>query len=229
MTDTPTFIPLKNRGLVKITGTDRYTFLQGLVTNNIDLLKTQQSLYACLLTSNGKFLHDFIIIERDDTLYLDCEGGDRTLDLANRLTTYKLRANVEITTEPNTTIYAILNHPDPENAYPDPRHPSIGHRTLTKPDLPEAPFKTWNARRIALTIPDGSHDMTIEKSTMLEAGIDHLNGIDFDKGCYVGQELTARMHYRGLAKKHLYTVNDTEIQLLKDKDAEEMNAYRFKK
>jgi len=232
MTDTPFFVTLKNRGLVKISGPDRHTFLQGLITNNIDLLKTQPSLYACLLTSNGKFLHDFIIFERDDTLHLDCEGGDRTTDLATRLTTYKLRSNIAITAEPQTTVYTIFNHPTLQSSnYPDPRHVDLGHRTLIKPNLPKQPYEVWDTRRITLTIPDGSRDMKIEKSTMLECGIDHLNGVDFEKGCYVGQELTARMHYRGLAKKHLYTVPNENghltIKLLKDEEAP-ADAYRFK-
>ncbi len=228
MTDTPTFVTLKNRGLVKIAGADRHTFLQTLITNNIERLQTEPSFYACLLTPQGKFLNDFIILEHAEELWLDCEGGERATDLAARLTTYKLRANIEITVEPNVEIYAILNSKAQKNTYPDPRHTDLGHRTFTKPSLLEEPYDLWDARRIALTIPDGSRDMTIEKSTMLESGIDHLNGIDFEKGCYIGQELTARMHYRGLAKKHLYTVNGTEIRLLKDKDALEMNAYRFK-
>ena len=175
-------------------------------------------------------MHDFFIIERNNELWLDCEGGERAEDLGQRLKTYKLRSNIDISVEPKITVYAVLNNPIIRSSdYPDPRHMDLGHRTFAKPEnLPEHPFEDWDKRRISLTIPDGSRDMTIEKSTMLEAGIDQLNGIDFDKGCYVGQELTARMHYRGLGKKHLYTVNDTKIQLLKDTEAANMNAYRFK-
>jgi folate-binding protein YgfZ len=91
--------------------------------------------------------------------------------------------------------------------YPDPRHAMMGYRTFTKPMLPEKPFAAWDSLRISLTIPDGSRDMIPEKSTLLESGIDKLNGISFEKGCYTGQELTARMHYRGLAKKHLRTIS----------------------
>ncbi|MDB2683048.1 folate-binding protein [Alphaproteobacteria bacterium] len=205
MPDEPFFVTLKNRGLIKISGKDRYAFLQGLITNDIEKLETLPSIYACLLTPQGKFLHDFFITENNNELLLDCEGGQRTEDLAKRLTTYKIRANIEITTTPENTVYSIFNS---EHGIPDPRNSEIGNRSFEKPDCEEKPFETWDTRRITLTIPDGSRDMIIDKSTLLESNIDKLNGIDFDKGCYIGQELTARMHYRGLAKKHLQTITE---------------------
>jgi len=209
MTTSPSFVTLPNRGLITITGTDRDSFLQGLITNDITKLNAQPSIYACLLNAQGKFLHDFFITRNGEALFLDCEGNERTNDLARRLTLYKLRADIEITAQPQTPVYAISNHPTLQSSnlqYSDPRHPEMGHRTFTKPDLEEKPFDHWDTHRIALTIPDGSRDMLPEKSTMLECNLDKLNAIDFDKGCYIGQELTARMHYRGLTKKNLYTI-----------------------
>lgn len=203
MTENPFYVKLENRGLIKISGPDKLVFLQGLITNDIDLLETQPSLYACLLTPQGKFLHDFFITAQNDEIWLDCEGGERAEDLAKRLTMYKLRANVQIICIPETNIYAVFGQ---QTGTPEPRHAEMGNRSFEKPALPEKSFETWDQHRIRLTIPDGSRDMIVNVSTLMESNIDKLNGISLTKGCYVGQELTARMHYRGLAKKHLHTV-----------------------
>lgn len=201
----PFFVTLENRGLIHIEGKDRRAFLQGLITNDTDLLKPGTILYACLLTPQGKFLHDFFIHEGQDFLLLDCEGGARARDLYDRLLKYRLRADVKISVEENTPVYAVFNEKGP--GLPDPRHPEMGRRSFEKPaGLEERPFETWDRQRIALTIPDGSRDLMPEKSTLDEGQIDRLNGVSYEKGCYVGQELTARMHYRGLGKKHLQTL-----------------------
>lgn len=200
------FTKLENRGLITISGADRRKFLQGLISNDIDLLGKQPMIYACLLTPNGKFLHDFFIREENEILLIDCEGGERTHDLAKRLNIYKLRAHVIIEAKTPATVYAVIG--DLSVGLPDPRHPEMGTRTAEKPDtIPEEPFSAWDIHRIKLCIPDGSRDMIPEKSTLLECGIDRLNGVSFEKGCYMGQELTARMHYRGLVKKRLSVVS----------------------
>ncbi|MGH1397862.1 MAG: YgfZ/GcvT domain-containing protein [Alphaproteobacteria bacterium] len=210
------FVTLKNRGLIKINGKDRKSFLQGLITNDIEKLSADNTLYACLLTPQGKFLHDFFVIEHGNEIWLDCEGGTRAIDLHRRLSMYRLRADVEIAVEEENTVYGIL---EDWNAgilekqhskiptFQDSRHSKMGHRTFEKPNLPERPFEEWDYHRITLTIPDGSRDLIIEKSTLAEANMDTINAIDYDKGCYIGQELTARMHYRGLGKKHLKTIS----------------------
>ncbi len=199
------FVKLPHRGLIHIEGDDRTGFLQNLVSNDMGLLAKQKSLYACLLTPQGKFLHDFFIQQGDGFLLLDCEGGERAQDLYKRLNLYRLRAKVQISVEENNEVYAIFG--SRSSGIPDPRHPEMGTRGFEKPeDMEERDFEAWDRRRILLGIPDGSRDMMAEKSTLLECNIDKFNGICFKKGCYVGQELTARMHHRGLAKKHLYTV-----------------------
>lgn len=204
MTQEPFFTRLKDRGIIEISGKDARTFLQGLITNDINLLDTQDCVYACLLTPQGKFLYDFFITEKNETLTLDCEGGARAQALAKLLSMYKLRAELEITHKENIDIYAIVGK---EHGYKDLRHNDMGYRSLDKPtDTTEQPFETWDKQRIALTIPDGSRDLIPQKSTMDEGNMDQLNALSYDKGCYIGQELTARMHYRGLGKKHLKTV-----------------------
>jgi len=197
------YVKLKKRGLIHLEGPDRHDFLQGLITNDIKNLTPEKPLYACLLTPQGKFLHDFFLIEGNDFTLLDCEGGERAQDFFRRLNMYKLRKDVQISIEEHNAVYAVFGAPI---GIGDPRDPEMGNRTFEKPDLQEKPFEEWDINRIKLTIPDGSRDLIPEKSTMDEGRMDQLNAIDYDKGCYIGQELTARMHYRGLGKKHLQTV-----------------------
>lgn len=205
------YTTLKNRGIARVSGPDARKFLQDIVSNDINLLDAQPCVYACLLNAQGKFLHDFFITEKDGALLLECEGGPRAQDLFSRLSKYKLRANVKIECEETVPVFIILSSRrkpgSGANEIPDPRHPDLGFRSFEKPNLPEQPFETWDALRISLTIPDGSRDLIVDKSTLDEGRIDKLNGVSYDKGCYVGQELTARMHHRGLGKKHLYTVS----------------------
>ncbi len=199
----PFYVTLPNRGLIHIEGEDRVAFLNGLVSNDITKAAPDKIIYACLLTPQGKFLHDFFVHAGDGFLLLDCEGGERARDLYEQLLKFRLRSKVQLSVEENHVVYAVF---DGEDGLPDPRHKKFGRRTFEKPDTEEKPFEEWDRLRISLCIPDGSRDMKIESSTLLECGIDKLNGVDWNKGCYMGQELTARMHYRGLAKKHLYTV-----------------------
>lgn len=199
------YCTLKNRGLIHVEGDDRYDFLQGLISNDIHKVKENKIIYSCLLTPQGRFLHDFFIHEGDGFLLLDCEGGARADDLYETLNKYRLRADVFLSVEENTPVYAVFG--DETLGLHDPRHFKMGTRTFEKPnDIPQMPFEEWDKERIMLGIPDGSRDMKITRSTLIECNIDIFNGIDWDKGCYMGQELTARMHHRNLGKKHLQTI-----------------------
>lgn len=200
---------LPHRGLIQVEGKDRFDFLQGLVTNDMALLESQPAIYACLLTPQGKFLHDFFISHgAGDSYFIECEGGERAQDLYDRLKKYRLRADVQISVENDVPVYAVFGGEQPAGGYPDPRHGHMGWRSFIRPeDSPEKPFEEWDAHRIALGIPDGSRDMVVERSTIEECNIERLHGVSYEKGCYVGQELTARMHHRGLGKKHLYVVH----------------------
>lgn len=212
MAENAFYVKLKNpnysRGLIHIEGPDRSEFLQDLITNDIKKLTPESLLYACLLSPQGKFLHDFFVIEDNESILLDCEGAKRAQDLFHRLNMYSLRKNIKISVEENNDVYAVFGA---NIGLPDPRNPEMGNRTFKKPpenfELPEKPFEQWDLNRIKLTIPDGSRDLIPEKSTMDEGNMDQLNAIDYEKGCYVGQELTARMHYRGLGKRKLQTVS----------------------
>jgi len=202
----PFCVKLKNRGLIHIEGSDLVDFLQGLISNDVTKLEANHIMYACLLTPQGKFLHDFFMHHGDGFILLDCESGARAEDLFNRLNRYRLRADVQISVDKNNDVYAVFGE---KIGLADPRHFDLGYRTFEKPDLSEKDFNEWDKKRILLGIPDGARDMILERSTMLECNLDKFNGIDWNKGCYMGQELTARMHHRNLGKKHLRAIEFT--------------------
>lgn len=206
----PFYVSLPDRGLIHIEGEDRIDFLQGLVTQDVTKLATEKIQYGCLLTPQGRFLHDFFLYDGDDFILLECEGGERAQDLYNRLLRYRLRSKVKISVEENVSIYMIFNG---ENGIQDPRHENLGARSFEKPTdeiYEEKAVPYYNSVRIENKIAEGSKDLKIEKSLLLEMGIDRVNGVDFDKGCYMGQELTARMHYRNLGKKHVQVLQFTD-------------------
>jgi len=211
MTDGKYYTTLSSRGLIHLEGPERHDFLQGLITNDMNMFAPGKALYTCLLTPQGKFLHDFFVSVGDDFTLLECEGGARAQDLFGRLNKYRLRSDVQISVEENVPVYVIFGD---QNApgYPDPRHPEMGFRSFEKPkDIEEKPFDEWDCHRIRLGIPDGSRDMIPDKSTLDEANIKKWNGVSYEKGCYVGQELTARMKHRGLGKKHLYPIMSSRL------------------
>ncbi len=204
-------IKLTGRGVISVSGPDAAGFLQGLITNDIRNAGPGRALYAALLTPQGKYLHDFFIIGNDGGFLLDCER-QRRADLLRRLMMYKLRAKAEITDlSEKMTVWAVFGTGDAEGiVFDDPRHPGLGRRVIVekgvRPHRAVAPFKTYETLRLALGIPDGSRDMAVEKTFILEANLDELSGIDFLKGCYVGQEMTARMKHRTTVKKRLLPV-----------------------
>lgn len=198
------FTTLPGRGVIRVAGPDRRAFLDALVSNDLGLLDTQGAVYACLLTPQGKFLFDFFVATEGESLLLDVEGGARLAELARKLTMYRLRSRVEIAAEDGVPVYAAANKFP--GAARDPRHADLGWRGFAKPDGAELPFEAWDAHRIRLGVPDGSRDMEVGQASLIECGVDRLHGVSFAKGCYIGQELTARMHHRGLAKKHLRPV-----------------------
>ena len=168
----PFFVTLPNRAFIHIGGAEAHHFLQNLITNDMELLTAQPSLYACLLTPQGKFLFDFFISSDGDDYLLECEGGSRAEELLKKLTMYRLRSKVNLSLDNSRLVYVIFGTDQPA----DPRHPALGHRTFIKPDMEEGPYETWDRLRISLGVPDGSRDMEIEKATMIESGIDVFNG-----------------------------------------------------
>jgi folate-binding protein YgfZ len=199
------YVRLMNRGLIHLEGEDRHAFLQNLITNDIRKADSGKALYTALLSAQGKFLYDFFILEGDGFTLLDCEGGIRAQGLFKHLKLYKLRAKVQISMEEQNSVFAVFGQ-KPDSGTADPRHTDMGWRSFEKPEnLPEKPFDVWDERRIRLGIPDGSRDMG-PQDTALECNMDKINGVSFDKGCYVGQEITSRMHLRNILKNSLYPV-----------------------
>jgi folate-binding protein YgfZ len=203
---------LANRGILRLGGADRRAFLQGLISNDIELCTKERAIYAALLTPQGKFLHDLFIIEDSDEFLIDCEAA-RMDDLLTRLKAYTLRAKITLEdAREEFAVWAIQNQkPKTGNQiiFSDPRLPALGMRAIVKKDAGAfecGDFSVYDRHRLALGVMDGSRDMIVEKSTLVEGNVDFLNGISWSKGCYVGQELTARMRYRGLAKKRLFPV-----------------------
>ncbi len=221
-----------DRGLIRIEGADARPFLQGIVSNDVNKVSPARAVYAALLTPQGKYLHDFFIAELDGALVLDCEAARRD-DLLRRLSRFKLRSKVSLAPGPEGHAVALIYGRDALAAlglaaergvakafaggiaYVDPRLVEAGARAMLPPAAREAlagagigegASAGYEKLRLALGLPDGSRDLEIEKSTLLESGFDELAGVDWDKGCYMGQELTARTHYRGLIKKRLVPV-----------------------
>jgi len=226
------FSLLDNRGVFAVSGADRRGFLQGLVSNDVDKVGPEQARYAALLTAQGKYLYDFMMIEFGEAIWLDAEAG-RLSDLEGRLSIYRLRSKAALDERPDLAVAAVFGKgalaamgfsEDPGVARPfasgvafvDPRLAALGVRcilpradircVLEGTGLLEDGFPAYDRLRLQLGVPDGSRDLVPEKSILLESGFDELNGVDWQKGCYIGQELTARTKYRGLIKKRLMPV-----------------------
>lgn len=190
-----------DRQVVRIGGSDRLDFLQGLITNNVKRLN-QGLVYAALLTPQGKYLADFFLVPAGDAVLLDIKT-ELADGLVQRLSMYKLRADVTI--EPvNMPVFRGIGTP-PDSAYPDPRHPTLGWRQYGALDI--APVRIdWDALRVAACVPETGIELIPNDSFILEAGFERLNGVDFRKGCYVGQEVTARMKHKTELRKGIATV-----------------------
>ena len=204
---------LEDRALTRLVGTDVRDFLQGLVTNDITRLSPTTPLYAALLTPQGKYLFDFILYERPGEILLDV-NADRSDELEKRLLMYRLRAAVQIERARDMTVLAAFGPgelilPEGFEAFTDPRLDALGARLLGAASAIPADLAAWaeyDRHRIELGLPDGSRDMEVGRSTVLECNLEELNGVSFEKGCYVGQELTARTKHRGLLKRRLVPV-----------------------
>lgn len=231
--DIPRYVQLEGRGVLAVGGEDARGFLQGMISNDVEKVTPKRVIYAAFLTPQGKFLCDFFIGQAGDTLLFDCEAA-RLGDLIKRLTIYRLRSRVTFTDASDDHIVCAVpgtgasqalglgGEPGAARAlgrgfvYVDPRLAAIGARALLPKSegvrsLEESGFSSgkvedYERLRLELGLPDGSRDMAVEKAILLENGIDELNGVDFEKGCYVGQELTSRTKHRAVIRKRLFPV-----------------------
>jgi len=191
-----------DRTVLRITGGDRMDFLQGLITNDIKALG-DGLLYAALLSPQGKYLFDFLLHADDDAILLDVKS-DAAPALAGRLNMYKLRADVAIEAT-DLPVWLGTGEP-PDGAFADPRHAALGWRYYG--DLAETPGEIdRDAIRVEHVIPETGIELIHNESYILEMGFERLNGVSFRKGCYVGQEVTARMKHKTELRKGLARVN----------------------
>jgi len=184
------------RKIFDITGKDREHFLQGLVSNDVRHL-ADGPIYAALLTPQGKYLADFFLVARGETILLDIDASIAEATV-QRLSMYRLRADVQIA--PSALCVTCGTGEAPEGALPDPRHPALGWR-LYGPQAGDD-GSDWVALRVAHLIPETGIELTPD-TYILEAGFERLHGVDFRKGCYVGQEVTARMKHKTELRKGL--------------------------
>ncbi len=190
------------RRVLRITGNDRKTFLQNLVTNNVEGLSAGL-VWTALLTPQGKYLADFFLVPEDDAILLDV-AEPLAAGLLQRLTMYRLRADVAIEA---TELEVSRGLGDaPEGAFADPRDPSLGWRAYDGRPGQEA---DWEALRVAAGVPESGIELIPNDSYPLEMGFERLHGVDFKKGCYVGQEVTARMKHKTELRKGLARVRVT--------------------
>lgn len=222
------FAVLPQRAVLAVEGADRSAFLQGLISNDIAKANPERAIYAGLLTAQGRFLHDFCIAASGEAFWLDAEAT-RVDDLKRRLTLYKLRAKVVLTPRADLCVVALWGDGaaaalglraeaglarafEGGVAFADPRLAALGLRAIVPQPavaaIEQAGFVTsspdmYAQHRMRMGVPEGSHDLPVEKALLLENGFDELNGVDWQKGCYVGQEVTARMKYRALVKRRL--------------------------
>lgn len=228
---------LPDRAVIRVSGPDRVSFLQGLVSNNIETISAEKSGYGALLTPQGKFLFDFFVYHQDeDSLLIECErgeNGERAAELFKKLRMYKLRAKAELTDVTDSYDVLAVFGKDALSALSldatpgatahmadgikavDPRLSAMGARVLLPKNAltemaaigaEESDIETYHEMRVSLGIPNGSEELEVEKSILLENGFEELGGVDFKKGCYMGQELTARTKYRGLVRKRLLPI-----------------------
>ena len=211
---------LPDRGVVKVSGDDARRFLNGLVTNDMEKVTPGSAQFAALLTPQGKIVSDFIIAEAlpqdGGGFFLDCPRALAAM-LVEKLNFYKLRAKVLVEDRSDTlgvvAFWDGIGQSDVGLSYADPRLPALGTRTIIPPDLAAeaaanlgatlAGHEAYNAHRIALGVPRGGEDFAYGDTFPHEADMDQLGGVDFDKGCYVGQEVVSRIEHRSTARSRV--------------------------
>lgn len=216
------FFEEKYSSIIKVTGPDKFSFLQGIISNDVEILKTKLSLYAAILTPQGKYLSDFFLSMYQDNILIEIKS--KNLDLViKKLSMFKLRSNVSFEVITNFKIYLlnesgvkIFEKERNKKIFNDPRFKNLFHRVYIfgKHKMSNlenngfSPLKQdeYHSLRLLNAIPDFTQDAISNKSLLMEMRFDRLNGVSWNKGCYLGQEITARMYYRKITKRQLYQV-----------------------
>jgi len=226
-------IKLNNRSLLSLSGPDSEIFLQNLITNDMNNFSDNTSIYSALLTPQGKFLFDFFLVKSKDEIYIDCNSS-QSVSLLEKLLSYKLRSKIDISIKSKLSVYALI-FKDKQNSIPmenrlgftrieqqnlfyiDPRSINLGIRiigykhniekTFNNSNIKKGTIEDWEKIRITSVIPEPIKDMEPNKSFLLEYNFENLYGVSFTKGCFIGQENTARQKNRGTLKKELVAVS----------------------
>jgi folate-binding protein YgfZ len=189
---------LPDRALLEVRGADAAGFLQGLITQDVTTIGGGRWHWAALLSPQGKLLFDFLLRKSADFFVLDVEAVRRA-EFARKLNLYKLRAAVTIVTQ-DAQVVAGWDMPQAEGAAADARHPALGWRGTGDAAVDDGSYR---AHRWHLGIAEGAAELGIDRLLWLEANAAELGGVSFSKGCYVGQENTARMHHRSKLRKRI--------------------------
>jgi folate-binding protein YgfZ len=206
---------LDDRAVVRVAGADATTLLQNVVTLDMDGVDEHGSGYGALLTPQGKILWDFVLHRFGDGYAADVRAGEAEA-FAKRLTLYRLRAKVEITSAPELGVFVLWGDGEHSasprrggDAPSDPRLAELGSRWVAPPGsvLVDAHPADWHRHRIALAIPEGGIDFLLGDAFPHDAAMDSLNGVAFDKGCYIGQEVVSRMRHRGTARRRIVALH----------------------
>ncbi len=217
------YVYIEDSSFLLIHGEDCVDYLQGLITNDINKCKNNEPIYSCLLTPQGKFLCDFFIINYNEKFLIEINKFffDSFIENLNK---YKLNSNIKILTENNFSSLVILNSDNKKNInnidhieFIDPRCYKLGKKIFLKKELKDdfveknqmkvVDFDIYRELMIKNLVPYAPEDLTTNKSLLLENNFERNNAIDWNKGCYIGQEITARMKYRALLKKRIYSLN----------------------
>jgi len=219
---------LTDRAVLRITGANARDFLQGQLTNDLSALAPGKPLWAGMLSAQGKYLFDMILHDAGEALLADVAAA-RAAALAQRLTMFRLRRDVTIAVAPDLAVFAAWD--GPSDAPYDPRLPGLGRRWIADQADETATAEDYDAHRLSLGVPD-SNDFEIDGTMWLETDAVELNGVSFTKGCYVGQENTARMHHRDRLRKRLLPVllhappGDDRTLRAGDREAGELRTWR---
>ena len=211
---------LSDRSILKVSGPEAPSFLQGLLTNNMDALSNEHPLYSALLTPQGKILCDVLLSSADGHIFIDC-AASQAADLATRLKKYRLRAKVVIE-EAGDTVSVLASASAPPaglatlSTITDPRYAGLGKRwlidskdlaaILSAQGIELEPREHYERHRIECGVPDSTRDLEPDAFFPLDCNFEELHGVDFAKGCYVGQELTSRMKHRATSRRRFLPV-----------------------
>ena len=221
MFDDKEYYLFKKRGIILIEGKDRFKFIQGIISNDIELLRKKPSIYSSLLTPQGKFQYDFFISNFKEKFYLECDISAQE-ELISKFMMFKLRLDVKVSINSDYNIIlskkklnfsernssSIFSFYDPrfDNSFFSRTYADSNFLNEIKKQYVEIDEKRYETLRLNNCIPDFSIDATKAKSLLLEMRFDELNGISWTKGCYMGQEITARMKHRNIVKKKIFKV-----------------------